>query len=358
MTARQPQLSPEILVPRLGNYLVEKGLISTADLDRALAHQARLREKNDVRLIGQVLIDLNIVDRVTLDTAVTEQVLALGAALQEANAQLQEANQQLERRVQERTSELQRALEKLSELNQLKANIVANISHELRTPLTHLKGYIELLLGGDFGGLSDPQKGAVEIMSRSSERLSRLIEDLIMFSVSEREQLHLRIGRINIENMCGALANKTAQRMRERNLQLKLEIEKGLPEVEGDEEKVSWVIAQFLDNAIKFTPPSGTITIRAVRVEKLVNISVADTGIGIPEGRVDEIFDSFYQLDGSTTRRVGGTGLGLALAKKIVEAHGSIIQVTSDLGKGSCFSFTMKLFTEKSIVSALRSRAD
>jgi signal transduction histidine kinase len=357
MTAT-PQLTPEILVPRLGNYLVEKGLISTTDLNRALAQQARLREKNEVRLIGQVLIDLNIVDRSTLDSAVTEQVLALGAALQEANAQLQEANQQLERRVQERTSELQRALEKLSELNQLKANIVANISHELRTPLTHLKGYIELLLGGDFGALSDPQRGAVDIMARSSERLSRLIEDLIMFSVSEREQLHLRIGRINIPNMCGVIATKVAGRVRERNLQIEQEIEQGLPEVEGDEEKITWVIAQFMDNAIKFTPPGGTITIRVARSEKLVNISVVDTGIGIPEGRVDEIFDSFYQLDGGTTRRVGGTGLGLALAKKIVEAHGSIIQVTSDLGKGSCFCFSMKVFTEKSVVSAQRSRAD
>jgi signal transduction histidine kinase len=354
----EPQLTPEILVPRLGNYLVEKGLISTTDLDRALAQQARLREKNEVRLIGQVLLDLKIVDRATLDTAVTEQVLALGAALQEANAQLQEANQQLERRVQERTSELQRALEKLSELNQLKANIVANISHELRTPLTHLKGYLELLSGGDFGALTDPQKGAVDIMSRSSERLSRLIEDLIMFSISEREQLHLRIGRINVVSMCGVIANKIAARARDRNLQVNLEIEKGIPEVEGDEEKIAWVVAQFLDNAIKFTPPGGAITIRATRSEKLVNISVADTGIGIPEGRVDEIFDSFYQLDGGTTRRVGGTGLGLALAKKIVEAHGSIIQVTSDLGKGSCFSFSMKVFTEKTIVSKPRSRAD
>ena len=103
------------------------------------------------RLIGQMLIDLGIIDSSTRETAITELVLQLRTALQEANQQLVDANQQLEHRVQERTAELQRAMEKLAEVNQLKANIVANISHELRTPLTHLKGYLELLLAGDLG---------------------------------------------------------------------------------------------------------------------------------------------------------------------------------------------------------------
>lgn len=342
-----PPLSPEVLVPRVGEYLVEKGLITPADLKRALEHQQKLREKNEDHLLGQVLIELDIVDRSTLDSAVTEQILQLRAALQEANQQLVEANQQLERRVQERTIELQRALEKLSELNQLKANIVANISHELRTPLTHLKGYLELMLAGDMGAMNEQQTGALQIMERSSERLGRLIEDLILFSVSERDKMHLHIEAFSPQKLCEQLYNKASPKAAEKKIKLELDCEPKLPNVDGDEEKISWVVMQFLDNAFKFTPTGGTVTLRASRNDRLVNISVLDNGIGIPTARMTEIFESFTQLDGSTTRRVGGTGLGLALAKRIIETHGSIIQVTSDVGKGSCFGFSLKIHSEK-----------
>ena len=340
-------LSPEVLVPRVGEHLVEKGLITPDDLKRALEYQQNLREKNEDRLLGQVLIDLGIIDRPTLDSAVTEQILQLRVALQEANQQLVEANQQLERRVQERTIELQRALEKLAELNQLKANIVANISHELRTPLTHLKGYLELMLSGDLGGMNDQQTGALQIMERSSERLGRLIEDLILFSVSERDKMHLHIEAFSPRTLCESLYNRVASKAAEKKIKMVLECEPRLPDVDGDVEKISWVVMQFLDNAFKFTPAGGTVTLRASRNDRLVNISVLDNGIGIPTSRMGEIFESFTQLDGSTTRRVGGTGLGLALAKKIIETHGSIIQVTSDVGKGSCFGFSLKIHGEK-----------
>jgi two-component system sensor histidine kinase/response regulator len=340
-----PPLSPELLVPRLGEYLVEKGLVKSEDLKRALEFQATLREQGDFRLTGQILIDLGIIDSATRDAVLTELILQLRTALQEANQQLSEANQQLERRVEQRTAELHRAMTKLAEVNQLKANIVANISHELRTPLTHLKGYLELLLASDLGPLTEPQQNALVIMDRSSERLARLIEDLILFSLSEREKMVLRIAPFTLETLCVASIHKISQKANEHHIKLVLECEENLPEVEGDEEKVSWVIQQFLDNAIKFSQAGGTVTLRIHRDDRIVTISVADTGIGIPEARTEEIFDSFHQLDGSTTRRAGGTGLGLALAKKIAEAHGTNIMVTSEMGKGSCFSFSLKVHT-------------
>ena len=336
-------LSPELLVPRLGQYLVEKGLIKAEDLDRALEYQAALRAKGTDRLIGQVLIDLGIIDIAMREAIITEQLQELKATLQEANEQLVEANQQLERRVQERTAELQKAMEKLAEVNQLKANIVANISHELRTPLTHLKGYLELLLAGDMGPLTEQQQAALGIMERSSERLGRLIEDLLMFSLSEREKLHLHLEPFSIQNLCVSCLHKSALKAKERSIKMVLDCDQGIPEVDGDMEKISWVMLQFLDNAIKFTQTGGTVTLRTTLEDRMVCIEVMDTGMGIPEARLDEVFDLFHQLDGSTTRRAGGTGLGLALAKKIVEAHGSIIQVTSDVGKGSCFSFSLKV---------------
>ncbi len=336
-------LSPELLVPRLGHYLVEKGLIKQADLTRALEYQAQLRMQGEDRLIGQVLIDLGIIDMDMREAIITEQLQQLKDTLQERNEQLEEANQQLERRVQQRTAELQRAMEKLAEVNQLKANIVANISHELRTPLTHLKGYLELLLAGDMGPLSEQQQATLGIMERSSERLSRLIEDLLMFSLSERDRLHLRLEIFSINTMCNACAHKATLKAKERNIQLELDCDHEPVAVKGDEEKLSWVVMQFLDNAIKFTQPGGRVTLHAAREGKLVRVSVEDTGIGIPAARIEEIFDSFHQLDEGTTRRVGGTGLGLALARKIIDAHGSIIQVASEVGKGSCFSFSLKV---------------
>lgn len=336
-------LSPELLVPRLGEYLVEKGYITADDLNRALEYQGKLREKGEVKLIGQVLLDLEIINQSTREAIITEQLLQLRAALTESNQQLQEANQQLEQRVAERTSQLQHAMEKLSELNQLKTNIVANISHELRTPLTHLKGYLELLLAGDMGPLNEQQQNALTIMERSSERLGRLIEDLILFSISERDQMHIHKEPFDLDALCHNVIQKSEIKARERSIKLVLNCEPNLPSVDGDREKISWVIMQFIDNAIKFTKPGGMVTLRTQREGQQVFIGVIDTGIGIPASRMDEIFDSFHQLDGSSTRKAGGTGLGLALAKKIVEGHHSIIRVTSEVGKGSCFAFSLKV---------------
>ena len=338
-------LAPEILVPRWGETLVEKGLITFEQLQQALEVQKQQRAIGNFRLLGQILIDLRMIDSTTRDSVTTEVIMQLRSALQEANQQLIEANQQLEHRVQERTAELQKAMVKLSELNQLKANIVANISHELRTPLTHLKGYLELILAGDLGTVSDSQHSALLVMEKSADRLGRLIEDLILFSVSERDQIHLRIAEFSLPTVCAAAIQQTNNKCRDRNIYLQLDCQTDLPDAEGDEEKVTWVITQMLDNAIKFTQPGGRVTLRVTREEQYVKVAISDTGIGIPSARIEEIFESFYQLDGSTTRRAGGTGLGLALAKKLVEAHGSTIRVSSEVGKGSCFEFLLKVYS-------------
>ena len=137
-------LTPEALVPRLGEHLVQNGLISDAELQKALAYQKKRQVAGEQCLLGEALMSLNLLTRRQIDHAVTEQIIQLRNALEDAN-------RFLERRVQERTAELQEALRKLSELNQMKANFVANISHELRTPLTHVKGYLELLTTGSLG---------------------------------------------------------------------------------------------------------------------------------------------------------------------------------------------------------------
>ncbi len=331
----KPTLTPEVLVPRLGDYLLEKGIISKSILEKALRIQEKRRSpEQPVPLIGNILIEINAIDRATLDEAITEQILQLRIALENYN-------QQLEQRVQERTAELEHALEQLAELNQLKSNFISNISHELRTPLTHVKGYIELLAERDLGPLTPDQEQAIFIMEKSSARLERLIEDLILFSNTENGQISLQIQPFDLNFLFRDILIQASTKSNENNITIRQDCPQDLPKVKADREKISWVILQLLDNAIKFSNPGGEILLKAEAEGAFINISVSDTGIGIPKNKIEEIFEPFHQLDGSSTRKVGGTGLGLSLARKIIEAHGSMLRVSSKVGEGSKFDFSL-----------------
>ncbi|HHY87462.1 MAG TPA: hypothetical protein GYA06_00890 [Chloroflexi bacterium] len=329
-------LTPEVLVPRLGEYLVERNLITREALELALNRQEELRRQvDDPPLLGQILVEMGSIDRVTLDEAITEQIIQLRAALEETN-------RQLERRVQERTAELQQAYNRLAELDQLKSNFVANISHELRTPLTHVRGYLDLLKGGDLGPVSPDQHSALNTMDKAVRRLARLIEDLILFSTAEHQQITLRQSTFNLSQMAQACYARYQPVAAERRVDLQLLNSEPDQIVLGDSEKIAWVIQQLLENAIKFTPAGGTVQLSVEPVNRKVRCSVRDSGIGIPEDQFEAIFTPFHQLDSSSTRRYGGTGLGLSLVKKIVEAHGSVVEVQSTIGKGSQFSFSLQ----------------
>lgn len=328
-------LTPEILVTRLGESLVQSGIISEADLQRALAYQQQKREQGHPCFLGQALVELGLIDRQQLDHAVTMQILQLRNALEEAN-------RSLERRVQERTAELQEALRKLSELNQLKANFVSNISHELRTPLTHIKGYLELLASGALGELNEEQKHAVQVSQRSAAQLESLIDNLILFAQASRGEMALRLQSVDLTKIAAEVLRYSRVKASNRNITLEHHLPPDLPLVQADAEKLSWALLQLLDNAIKFTPAGGKITLSMeVEAGQLVIISVKDTGIGIPAHRIQEIFEPFHQLDGSSTRRYGGTGLGLALVREIIQAHGSFLEVESTEGVGSEFRFPL-----------------
>lgn len=327
-------LAPEVLVPRLGEYLVQNGQLTPDQLAQALQHQAKSSSQGTPVLLGQALRELGLISPEALDQAVTVQILQLQNALRRSN-------RDLEQRVRERTAELEHAIEKLGELNQLKANFIANISHELRTPLTHLKGYLEIFAAGDLGALTDQQSDVLQILMRSESRLERLIEDLIQFSLVSRGSIELALTSNSVEKMLSQAISQVENRARGKNVNLQIRVPHKLPAVQCDEEKITWVIMQLLDNAIKFTPNGGKIQIGVSKEQSFVKISVADTGIGIEEDRLSEIFEPFHQLDGSSTRRFGGTGLGLALSSQIIAAHQSGIQVQSVVGKGSRFEFRL-----------------
>ena len=332
----QKVLTPEILVPRIGDYLVEKGVISRDNLENALEKQRNYRRTGENILLGELLVKMGLIDRTILDATVTEQIIQLRAALQETNAQL-------ERRVEERTKELQHALEQLSELNQLKSNFIANISHELRTPLTHIKGYVELLITGAMGDLTDPQMGAMQVVQRSTERLEQQIEDLIRFSLASRGEFTVRFAPTDLSALVDLALQRLLSKANEKSIVLNKDCSGEIPRVRADEEKLSWALMQLVDNAVKFTPTGGKVTVSLRASEGFLEIQVADTGIGIPPEKLGEIFEPFHQLDGSATRRYGGTGLGLALVKQIIDAHGTQIHVESEEGKGTCFHFLLAI---------------
>src|SRR5512139_364726 len=329
------RLTPEMLVPRMGEYLVQKGLVSAEGIERALAHQQEETARGNTVLLGQALIDLDLISRADLDQAVTEQIIQLRSALEDAN-------RNLERRVEQRTAELQKALERVSELNQLKANFISNISHELRTPLTHIKGYVELLVSESLGPLTEEQKHALEVSQQSTARLETLIDDLLMVSMASRGELSLKQTPVDICRLASLTVKSHGEAALRRGVRLLAAIDERVPLVHADSQKIAWVLGQLVDNGLKFTPSGGSVTVSVKREgENLVIVSVVDTGIGIPPNRMQDIFEPFHQLDGSSTRQYNGTGLGLSLVRQIVEAHGSMLEVQSTEGRGSTFKFPL-----------------
>jgi signal transduction histidine kinase len=329
--------SMEELIPRLGDSLVAQKIITAQQLQQALAIQGSdKREGKTPRRIGQILVAMGVLTPENLDKAIAAMVAQLQTALQTSNRRLED-------RVRERTVELSRALERLSELNQLKADFVANISHELRTPMTHIVGYIDLLMDDTFGPNSPQQREALETVHRASERLNGLIDDLIQFSDTSRGGITLTCQSVSLRELIQETLSRMMSKAQRANVRIEVQLPSDLPPVQADGRKITWVISQLVDNGIKFTPSGGKVILRAGGVSDRVWITVEDTGIGIPASRLNELFEPFHQLDGSITRRQGGTGMGLYLCKQIVEAHGSRITLQSKEGSGSTFLFDLPI---------------
>lgn len=245
----------------------------------------------------------------------------------------------------------------LKRLERIRKDFVANVSHELRTPLTSIKGYIEALLDG---AKDDPQKCQqfLKVAQRHADQLNNLITDLLQLSQIESGQYEWKQEQIDprglIEKAVG-LMRPTAEK---KHQSLTVTFSAALSPILGDSDKLTQVLINLLDNAIKYTPESGSISVTAKTVKRetpetvavnesritdrdSVEISVTDTGFGVPSKDLPRIFERFYRVDRARSREVGGTGLGLSIVKHIVEAHGGIVRVESDLGKGSKFAVTL-----------------
>jgi two-component system, sensor histidine kinase ChiS len=266
-------------------------------------------------------------------------------------------------------TELEEKNTKLEELDKLKDEFLANTSHELRTPLNGIIGLTESLIDGATGALSDTTKSNLNMIASSGRRLSTLVNDILDFSRLKHRNIDLQIKPTAVREIVGVVLMLCQSLVGQKPLQLVNAISADLPLVEADENRLQQVLYNLVGNAIKFTemgtieisakivaghlpPPSlreGALTSRLQSFlhNSQIEIVIADTGIGIPSDKLDRIFESFEQADGSTARIYGGTGLGLAVTKQLVELHGGKITVTSVVAEGSRFSFTLPVAQEQ-----------
>jgi len=326
----------DVILPRFGEFLVTSGDITESQLHAALARQRAEAARGAQMTIGQTLLEMGLVTREQLDHASLRQVKQLQTAFHNII-------QQLEQHAAQRTRELQQALQQLTELNALKANFVASISHELRTPIVPIKGYTDLLANGSLGPLSEVQSEALRVVTRSVARLEELLNALIQFASSVKGHMTVHPTVFVLSDLARRAVEYFASRAAAKDIRLDLDVPASLPLVAADGEKIYWVLFQLLDNALKFTPSGGEVTVTVEVRPPRVRLSVRDTGPGIPSERLGAIFQPFRQLETTSSQLVDGTGLGLALVKRIVEAHASKIEVESAPGRGSVFAFELPI---------------
>jgi signal transduction histidine kinase len=231
-----------------------------------------------------------------------------------------------------------RMTQQLAELDRLKAEFVSVASHELKTPLSVIKGYVALLQERIYGEISDEQRKVLASVAEQTDRLARLVQQLLDVSRFEAGGSRIELRPIDFRGFLDELATSFEALAVQNQIDFRLETEDGLPEtVVADPDRLNEVVGNLLSNAFKFTPREGTIRLRAFLLDGGVSIEVEDTGIGIPQDQLPKIFDKFYQVENSGQPKSMGSGLGLAIAREIVDAHGGTIAAESELGRGTIF---------------------
>ena len=263
-----------------------------------------------------------------------DEVGVLAQTFNDMAGQLQESFDTLE----VQNKELQR-------LDKLKDEFLANTSHELRTPLNGIIGLAESIIDGATGTLRESTKKNLSLIVASGKRLASLVNDILDFSKLKNQAFELQKNPLEIHALSEVVLTLSQSLVGNKPLQLINRTEPDLPLVDADENRVQQILLNLVGNAIKFTD-SGEISVSARREGGSLAIAITDTGIGIPADKIERIFESFQQADGTVARQYGGTGLGLTVSKQLIELHGGQIEVESDEGVGSCFTFTLPLANE------------
>ncbi|KQU14982.1 MULTISPECIES: two-component system histidine kinase PnpS [unclassified Peribacillus] len=228
----------------------------------------------------------------------------------------------------------------LKRLEQMRKDFVANVSHELRTPITSIKGFSETLLDG---ALKDEKtlKHFLSIILKESDRLQELIQELLNLSKMEQQEFVLKTGVVDITNVLGDIQEMLIGKLKEKEVSLEIKASSEPVFIEGESDRIKQVFINLITNALTYTPNGGWVTVNVTENEQTVDIIVQDSGIGIEEKELPRIFERFYRIDKARSRDSGGTGIGLAIVKHIIEVHKGKIKVESTPGSGTTFTVTL-----------------
>jgi two-component system phosphate regulon sensor histidine kinase PhoR len=224
----------------------------------------------------------------------------------------------------------------IKRLEKMREEFVANVSHELRTPLTSIQGFIETLKGG---AINDPEKAKhfLKIIEKQSNRLNNLVEDILKLSKIESQEIVVNLQSTNLKDLLDKVIVEFKENILQKKLQITTNISPQFPLLKVVPEQIELALGNLLDNAIKYTPEKGEISIYFLEREKDVYLEIADNGIGISPEHLPRIFERFYRVNKDRSRDLGGTGLGLAIVKHVVKVHKGSIGVDSHPGKGAKF---------------------
>ncbi len=233
-----------------------------------------------------------------------------------------------------------RMAETLEQTEQRRMELIGDVAHELRTPLSNIKGIMEGLIDG----VLNAEPATFLNVQREVARLQRLVHDLEELSRAEAGQIPLAPRPVHLTDLVHTVADRLRPQFEDKNVSLHLDVPTSLPQVQADPGRITQVLLNLLGNALQYTPANGQVTVRARREGQEVAVVVQDSGIGIPAEHLPHIFERFYRVDKSRSRPGGGSGIGLTIAKHLVEAHGGRIWATSPgPGQGSTFSFTLPI---------------
>jgi len=251
------------------------------------------------------------------------------------------SQQELELKVEERTRQLTQALEELKKISKRKSDFISSVSHEIRTPLTSIKGYAAILLASKLGALPEEVRSRLEKINRHSDELVHMVNDLLDISRIESGKIEIKKEFLNLKVIIDKIVDLFSEQLKIKNISFGSFIPNDCQEILADRSQIERVFINLVGNALKFTPQNGKIDINANYINKIIQIDIRDSGFGIPQDAQESIFDEFFRVDNTINQEVKGTGLGLTLVKRIIEAHQGRIWVKSKVGEGSTFSFTL-----------------
>lgn len=240
--------------------------------------------------------------------------------------------------------ELAKAYEELKSMDKMKDEFLSNLSHELKTPLISIKGYSELLDEGVLGSLNDKQKKATVAIVRNSIRLKRLIDSLLFLNIVNAGKAKYKFDPTCLKDLIDQALYSLDSQIKQSRIKVECTVSSCEPVVRADQDYMPQVLLHIIENSIKFTAAGGSVFITAKREKDYLHMQVKDTGIGISQAQLGEIFKKFYQIDGSMTRRYGGTGLGLYICKTIIDAHGGQIWIESQEHIGTTVHITFPIY--------------